>query len=563
MSIGLRLDTKARRHEAGPGPSNVAGSSRGRQKRTVPLAVLLALALWMGMPSRAGAQTHRPNVVIILADDMGYADLGCYGSEIETPNLDRLAAGGLKFRRMYNGARCCPSRASLLTGLYAQQAGVGFMNDVHLPEEAYRGILSQKSVTIAEVLRDAGYTTIHTGKWHVGAEDDKSSWPFARGFAHVFGSPNGGLYYDLDTPLWRDGAIVAKEHDKPPAGFYSTDAWTDYAIREIADARRANRPYFLYLAHVAPHYPLQAPAELVAKYRGRYADGWERTRERRYAKQLKLGAIDSTWKLTEWPRDVPHWSELDAAERDRQDQMMATYAAVVERLDADVGRLMDAVHGGHDDTLTMFLSDNGGNAESGWRGVTRGSGRPGGPGYTTYCGQAWATVENTPFRRYKHFADEGGIATPFLVDWPAVIPASRRGTWDDTPAHIVDLMATCADVGGATIPTRHHGQVIPPTEGVSLRPAFAGQAMVRPPMFWEHEGNAAERDGDWKLVRVQGEGWRLYDSAVDRSEMTNVAHEQPERVAAMAAAWQHWADRVGVIPWEQLNTPANRGVKRE
>src|SRR6185369_16285515 len=429
------------------------------------LLILTALAASVLVTSfRAAAAPAKPNIIIILVDDMGFSDIGCYGSEIPTPNLDRLAAGGLRFTQFYNTGRCCPTRAALLTGLYSHQAGVGHMvEDGGLP--GYRGFLNDRCVTIAEVLRDAGYFTAMTGKWHVGTPPDK--WPRQRGFDRFYGSEAGGFYFRpiQGRKVISDDTVLYTAQNPPPDGWYSTDAWTDYGIQFIDEALAARKPFFLYLAHNAPHFPLQAPPEDIAKFRGKYKIGWDKLREQRHAKQIQIGIVDKAWPMSPRPEEVKAWEQLTPAEQDRFDHLMALYAACVEHMDRSVGRLVDALkqRGALDNTLILFLSDNGGNAESGANGRLEGSGTPGSADSTVYCGQSWATLENTPLRRYKHFNHEGGIATPLIAHWPARI--KDAGQLREQPGHLVDLMATCVDVGGAKYPTEFKGKPIQPMEG--------------------------------------------------------------------------------------------------
>ena len=497
------------------------------------------------------AEPAKPNLVVILADDMGFSDIGCYGGEIATPHLDGLAANGLRFSQFYNTGRCCPTRASLLTGLYPHQAGVGHMTaDSGVP--GYRGFLSDRCVTIAEVLRPAGYFTAMAGKWHVG--DRERAWlPLQRGFDRFYGVPEGGGFYFKvkkgRTVLDGNDVLYSAERQTPD-GWYSTDAWTEQGIRFIDEALAAKKPFFLYLAHNAPHFPLQAPPEDIARWRGKFREGWDVLRERRYRRQVELGVIDRAWPLSPRPEGVKAWDALSEAERDRFDRIMAVYAAVMERMDRSVGRLVAALkeRGALDNTLLLFLSDNGGNAESGPNGKTGGPGEPGSADSDVFCGQSWATLENTPFRRYKHYNHEGGIATPLIAHWPARI--ADRGAWRRQPGHLVDIMATCVDVAGAAYPAERDGRPVLPMEGRSLAPAFDGRPIEREALYWEHEGNAAVRAGDWKIVRLGRKGaWELYDLKADRTELNDLAAKEPGRVRELSALWDAWAARCHVVPY--------------
>ncbi|MCX6878095.1 MAG: arylsulfatase [Verrucomicrobia bacterium] len=511
------------------------------------LAPLLAVSL-VGSPVHAAAPA-KPNIIVILVDDMGFSDIGCYGSEIPTPNLDQLAAGGVRFSQFYNGARCCPTRASLLTGLYPHQAGIGHMVEDR-GQDGYRGELNRQCVTLPEVLRSAGYATYMTGKWHVTKHttattpEQQSNWPLQRGFEHYFGIISGKADYFHPDTLTRDN-----ERLPPPGdGFYTTDAFVDNAIRFV-NGGPLDQPFFLYLAFNAPHFPLMAPPDDIAKFRGKYMLGWDQLRKQRHAKQITLGIVDQAWPLAPRPPELKAWDSLSAAEQDRFDHIMAIYAACVNHMDAAVGRLVAALRqrGVFDHTLIVFLSDNGGNAESGPDGRLNGT-PPGAAKSDVFCGQSWAMLENTPFRRYKHFDHEGGIATPFIASWPAGIKG--RGEVRQQVGHLVDLMPTCVELAGAKYPSEFNGQAIQPMEGQSLVPAFEDQALARDALYWEHEGNAAVRAGDWKLVRLGRAGkWELYNLKDDRTEQHDLAQTHPERVQQLAAKWDAWAARTRVTPY--------------
>jgi arylsulfatase A-like enzyme len=507
-----------------------------------------SLLLLTAVPLRAGHNPPRPNIVIILVDDMGFSDIGCYGGEIPTPNLDKLAAGGLRFTQFYNTGRCCPTRASLLTGRYPHQAGVGHMTEDR-GEDGYRGDLNNGCVTIAEVLRSAGYRTAMTGKWHVTKFVEpkdaakKFNWPLQRGFDRYFGIIQGGADYFRPKPL-----TVDNENVPPGEGFYTTDAFVDHAIQFIGQGDKT-KPFFLYLAFNAPHFPLMASAEEIAKFRGKYKIGWDALRQQRHVRQIELGIMDKAWPLSPRPQDVKAWDSLPPGQKDRFDHIMAIYTAVVAHIDTAVGRLVEALRqrGELDNTLVFFLSDNGANAESGPNGRLEGA-QPGATGSTVFEGQSWATLSNTPLRRYKHFNHEGGIATPLIAHWPARI--KTRGELRSQPGHLIDLMATCVDVAGAEYPTEFNGHAIQPMEGKSLTPALANRPIERDALYWEHEGNRAVRIGKWKLVAAFPAGkWELYDMEQDRTEMHDLAESKPGLVTAMIAQWELWARRTHVIPW--------------
>jgi arylsulfatase len=499
-------------------------------------------------------QSTSPNILVILVDDMGFSDIGCYGSEIPTPNLDALAKNGVRFTQFYNTGRCCPTRASLLTGLYPHQAGVGHMTDDRgLP--GYSGRLNDQCATMAEVLKPAGYFTAMSGKWHIG--QNHGVIPSKRGFDRSLHAAAGGFYFPQDgrSRVFLDGQPAANL----PKDWYSTDLWTEYAIRFVDKAKGQKKPFFLYLAFNAPHFPLQAPAEDIARLRGRYKAGWDALRQERLSRQKSLGLSGKGWALASRPEAVKAWDSLSEAEKDRFDHLMATYAACVSYMDRAVGTLVTALKqkGELDNTLILFMSDNGGNAESGPNGRTDGD--PTRADSDWFCGQSWAWLQNTPFREYKHYTHEGGISTPLIAHWPKGIPRERQGVLERQPAHLIDIMATVADVSGATYPKSK----VKPMEGVSLRPAFSGKPLNRRnPLFWEHEGNRAVREGRWKLVAKENQPWELYDIETDRSEQTNLASKEPGRVKAMAAAWDAWAARANVLPLGGWRGPGGRNAGR-
>jgi len=516
--------------------------------RRLLVAAVFPLALFSTLFALAAGPDKRPNIVVMLVDDMGFSDIGCYGSEIPTPNLDKLASTGLRFTQFYNTGRCCPTRAALMTGLYSHQAGMGHMTEDR-GEDGYRGDLNNHCVTIAQVLRTAGYRTAMTGKWHVtkyvkpADEAKKFNWPLQRGFEHYFGIIQGGADYFHPDPLTRDNQIV-----QPGENFYTTDAFVDNAVKMI-DAGDRSKPFFLYVAFNAPHFPLMAPQEEIAKFRGKYKIGWDELRRRRYARQIELGIIDKQWALSPLPPEVRAWADVPPAEQERFDHIMSIYAAVVAHMDSAVGRFTDALQKRNllDNTLVFFLSDNGANAESGPNGRLKGN-PPGASGSEVFEGQSWATLSNTPLRRYKHFNHEGGIATPLIAHWPARI--KTPGELRKQPGHVIDIMATCVDLAGAKYPAEFKGQAILPMEGKSLVPALDNRPIERDAIFWEHEGNAAIRVGDWKLVRLGRKGpWELYDLKTDRTELHDQAAARPQLAHELAAKWNAWAKRAHVKPF--------------
>ena len=495
------------------------------------------------------------NVVTILVDDMGWSDLSCYGGEIPTPNLDKLAAGGLRFTQFYNTARCSPSRAALLTGLYPHRAGMGHLDDMIINgSEGTTGKLSDRAVTMAEALKPAGYFTAMSGKWHLGQA--QGCVPWKRGFDRSLNSPRGGIYYP-DQPgqpeksLFLNGEALSDHDPRLGKNWYSTYLWKDYGLKFVDEALQQKKPFFLYMAYCAPHFPLMAPQADIARYKGKYLQGWDKLREARYRRQIKMGLIDPKWPLSKRPPAVPAWDSLKPAEKARFDNMMAIYAAMVDDMDKSVGMLVEGLRkrGVLNNTLILFMSDNGGNAESGPRGITEGK-ELGGPQSKVFIGMDWATLSNTPFRRYKHFIHEGGISTPLIVHWPAGIPKARNGQLERQPAHFVDIMATVMDVTKTNYPKTYNGHDIYPMDGISLRPAFLGQKLKREkPIFWAHEGNRGIRSGKWKLVSKYLDSWELYDVETDRTEQHDVAARNPQFAANLAAQWDAWAKASAVDEW--------------
>jgi len=510
-------------------------------------------------PKEAGAveqpdAERRPNIVVILADDMGFSDLGCYGSEIETPNLDRLAAGGVRFTQFYNTARCCPTRAALLTGLYQHQAGVGQMaNDLGFP--SYQGYLNGRCATIAELLRDAGYVTLMSGKWHVG--ERPPHWPRQRGFDRYFGLISGACsYWELmprrkmafDDAPWRP--------DPQDDSFYMTDAFGDHAVRFLDEHAARGKPFFLYLPFTAPHWPLHAWPEDIAKYRGKYLAGWDKLRRQRHQRMIELGIVEANWKLSPRHPNVPSWQSVE--DKDVQDLRMAVYAAMIDRMDQNIGRVMSKIDelGATDKTLVMFLSDNGGCHVM----VNRGKpGIPPGPrgGFWGYD-YPWANASNTPLRMFKQFTHEGGIATPLICYWPDGIKQARRLT--KQTGHVIDIMPTCLEAAGVDYAETFDGRELIPLEGESLLPAMRNPKANEPrTLYWEHIGSKAVRSGDWKLVADRDrKTWELYDLVADRTELHDLSSKRPEKANELLAAWDAWATRVGVVDRQTIEKRRKR-----
>jgi arylsulfatase len=515
----------------------------------------------------ADAAPERPNIVLMMADDMGFSDIGCYGGEIRTPNLDKLAAGGMRFRQFYNCARCCPTRASLMTGLYPHQAGVGHMVNPR-PYPAYAGDLSRKAVTIAEVLKAGGYRTWMSGKWHVTPVNEKKhNWPLQRGFEKFFGTIHGaGSFYDPVT------LAEGNEYVKPEGkDFYYTDAIADKAAGYIRSHGRSAEPFFLYTAFTAPHWPMHALEEDIERYKDRYKGGWDALREERHARMIEMGVVDRKWPLT--PRDtaVPPWK--DAPDKEWEARRMAVYAAMIDRMDQGIGRIVEALRaaGKLENTLILFLADNGGCAETFPVRVTNNNpsipkttrdGRPVRAGndpsilpgrdddYQSY-GVGWANASNTPFRLYKHWVHEGGISTPLIAHWPRGV--RNAGSWTSEPGHLIDVMATAVDVSGAKYPKQFEGNAVTPLEGKSLKPVFeSGKRKGHGEIYWEHEGNRAVRQGKWKLVLKHGGPWELYDIEADRTEMNDLAAKFPVKVAELQTKWEAWSRKVGTVNWDEV-----------
>lgn len=508
--------------------------------------------------------SKRPNIILIMSDDMGYSDLQPYGGEISSPNLNELALGGLKFTQFYNTARCCPSRASLMTGCYPQQAGIGHMtntpNNRHehnygVPE--YQGKLSSNTITIAEVLKDSGYSTLMSGKWHLSFHD-KTQWPLQRGFDKFYGFIAGaGNYFKPEAPrnIYEGNEIITIE-DK---NYYTTDVFTDKAIEYINTTKSENKdkPFFLYLAYNAPHWPLQAPKEDIDKYRGKYMGGWENIRLQRYESMKDMGIIDQSWNLSH--DAIVSWNSLDEEKKQEMDLRMSIYAAMIDRMDQNIGRLVSDLKAKnlYDNTIIMFLNDNGASAEFDELGSGPKEQLETMEGYALTYGKAWANVSNTPFKKYKHWVHEGGIATPLIVHWPEGIAKELRGNMIQDYGFLPDIMATCLDLAGTELPMEFNGNYIKQHSGKSLVPIFSGakERLHSEPIFWEHEGNKAVRLGKFKLVQEwnkDDQSWELFDMEKDRSETNNIIEIYPEKANEMIAQYYEWAQEVGVLPWEEV-----------
>lgn len=502
-----------------------------------------------------GVSDDRPNVLLILCDDLGYSDLGCYGGEIRTPNLDQLAADGLRFTQFYNCAVCVTTRSALLTGLY--------------PRQAKRPRLRTSMITLGEAMQRAGYATSLTGKWHLGSKPPLR--PIDRGFDEFYGLLDGCCNFfnpaTVDPVFYNGGRSRSFAHnDQPvtsfPENYYTTDAFSDHAAGMIKRLARDDKPFFVHLCYTAPHFPLHAFPEDIARYRGRYSDGYHALRERRHQRQKQLGLFASLPALSaaenkkgdyRYDYDVPDWNRLPEAERKREESRMETYAAMVDRMDTGIGTVLSALDdaGVAENTLVIFLSDNGGCAS--WpsgrpgqeaafvefnRGIPVGDGR----GYE-FVGKGWGWAQNAPFRQFKTWCYEGGIATPMIVRWPGHV-APNSITYQ--VGHIIDFMPTLLELADSDNPDRFNGNELLPVEGQSLLPIFHGKKRAgHPSLSWELFGNRAIRQGDWKLVWGASEKqWELYNLKTDRSETSNLAEQFPERVTAMSRDWETWQQSV-------------------
>ncbi len=539
--------------------------------KAIRAALLPALLLAIAAAPRTGAaqapaHERAPNIVLIVADDLGYSDLSCFGSEISTPNIDRLASDGLRFTQFYNCGQDSPTRAALLTGLYPHQVGVGH-STTDYRQPGYRGNLSRDAATLAELLQQGGYQTMMVGKWHltphVAPEGPKHTWPVNRGFQHFYGTIHGAGSYFAPITLCR-GANFVEEKDPD---FYYTDRIAQHAGTFIEQAARGKRPFFLYVAFTAPHWPLHAPAEAIARQRARYAAGWEQVRNDRFRRMQGLGIVKPQWELPPLDERIGPWETNPL--RNWQQRRMEVYAAQVDLMDRAVGRILESLRqmGAEKNTLVIFLSDNGASAEEvmpNWRGTgipekTR-AGRtvqvgnrpdilPGGEDTYQSYGLAWANVSNTPFRLSKGHVHEGGIATPLIVRWPEVVRHGGRMT--EQIGHVIDVVPTCLEAARIRYPSAYRGRDLPPLEGRSLLPILQGETRPDARLYWEHAGNRAVREGRWKLVARHEGPWELYDMEADRTETTDLASRFPDAVRHVSESYTAWARRNNVLPWRE------------
>lgn len=514
------------------------------------------LALLICWPLASADAAERPNVLIILADDLGYSDLGCYGGEIATPHLDSLAAGGLRFAQFYNTARCWPSRAALMTGYYAQQ-----VRRDKLPEipsgGGNRGQRPAWAPLLPELLKSAGYRAYHSGKWHI------DGMPLAEGFDHSYYLRDQGRFFSPKKHWEDDVELPAVERG---SGFYGTVTVVDHAVRCLRQhaEQTPDQPFLQYVAFAAPHFPLHALPEDIARYEGRYDAGWETIRAARFDRQREIGLVSHTLSPVERDVGPPYhfpehleilgpnevnrplpWDDLTAGQQQFQAVKMSLHAAMIDRLDREVGRLLDQLKAmdAFENTLILFLSDNGASAEIMVRDDGHDPAAAPGSADTYLClGPGWSTSSNTPFRRHKTWVHEGGISTPLVAHWPRGITA--RGELRHTPGHIVDIAPTLLELAGVTKPASIDGADVPPAPGKSLRPAFAADVPIdRDSFWWLHEGHRAVRVGDWKLVAAKDEPWELYDLSTDRTETNNLAERYPDKVRELEQVWQQQYDQ--------------------
>ncbi len=508
----------------------------------------LCLAL-VSMNAAEQAGPAKPNIVFILADDMGYSDLGCYGGEIETPNLDSLAKNGLRFTQFYNTARCWPTRGALLSGYYAQQIHRDALPDV--PGGGH-GVRQQWAQLLPAYLRPAGYRGYHSGKWHVDGD------VLAGGFDRSLHTKNDGNFFTAKGNFLDDKPVTPAADE---SGYYVTTAIADHAISCLKDhaANYGGNPFFHYVAFIAPHFPLHALPQDIAKYRDKYISGWEVMREARFSRQKEMGLVNTTLSALEREVGPPYhfpdalqklgpgevnrplpWSELTAEQRRFQATKMAIHAAMIDRIDQEVGRIIDQLKamGVFDNTIIFFASDNGASAEI----MVRHGGHdpqaaPGSAASYLCLGPGFSSACNTPFRRHKTWVHEGGISTPLIVHWSKGIKAKNE--LRHTPGHVIDFVPTVLELAGLQKPAEWKGEPIPPAPGRSLVPAFARDENIsRNSIWWLHEGHRAIRVGDWKLVAAKGDPWELYDLKTDRAEQHNLAAKMPDKARELEQAWQ-------------------------
>ncbi len=516
---------------------------------------------------------QKPNILLIMADDLGFSDIGCYGSEIKTPHLDALASEGMRLKQCYNNGICAPSRASLLTGQYPHKAGMGFFNS-NLGTPAYQGFLNKESLTFGEIFKNAGYKTYLSGKWHVG--NDSSKWALERGFDRFFGFISGASSFFDSKPV-NKGAnnyfVDGNQKFYPPKDYYLTDDLTQRGIGFLKENNK-KQPFLLYMAYSSPHWPLHAKPQDIEKYRGKYDMGWDSLRNLRFQKQVALGLVNKN-QLPYKDKSLPAWNSLSFDERQYWVKKMEVYAAMVDNLDQNIGQLVQYLKetGQLDNTLIVFVSDNG---AEGWdfskmeMALPRNSGPVGTANSNESYTKNWSQASNMPFREYKATAYEGGISTPFIARLPNVIPAN---TVKEGGVHFVDFVPTFIDLAGISYPKTYNNTQSHPLAGESFanllrsRPDSSGRGANwtrSTPIFYEWMGNRMVRSGKWKLISTYPKNeWELYDIENDRTETTNLATKNQEKVAEMNAAYLIWAKQNDVANWtNEMESKTGSAFKR-
>ena len=521
---------------------------KARTKLLLGLGIFLIIAFILFSSYKKIPVDSRPNIIYIMVDDMGYSDLGCYGGEVSTPNIDQLAANGIKLKKFYNNSRCCPTRASLLTGQYPHTVGMGGMvglSKAPIEHGPYQGFLNDSFPTIAEELKKVGYSTYMSGKWHVGERPEH--WPLKRGFDRYYGLISGASSFFEITPAERDKrrfVLDDKDYEIPKEGHYMTDAFTDHAMGYLDQHKQSasGKPFFLYLAYTAPHFPLHALEPDIAKYESLYMQGWDMTREKRFQKMKQLGLVDDRYQLTEKPEVIPAWENV--ADKKNWSRKMAVYAAMIDRMDQNIGRLINTLksNGQYENTMIVFISDNGACAETvNTKLLSDPEKKIGERGSYHIYGESWANASNTPFKKYKHYMHEGGIVTPCIIQWPAKIKPSKG--YSDGTGHVIDLMPTALELSGAKSPN---------VAGKSLSYLWSKGKAPERTYCWEHEGNQAIRKGNWKLVKeFQETYWSLYNLSTDPTEMNDLSGVEAARAKSMLEEYTNWSVKVGVRPYKK------------
>ena len=531
-----------------------------RLKTIIHIIVLLSMISCKKKDETENSKNSKnPNIILIMADDMGYSDIGCYGGEITTPNIDALADDGIRFTRFYNTARSCPTRASLLTGLYQHNTGMGWMTASNLGHPGYTGDLNSQCVTIAEAIEDTEYSSYMTGKWHLTHTDyekedaSKHNWPIQRGFDRFFGHLTGGGGYFNTRTLLSDNRMIEPHND-----FYLTRAVSDSTVQFMREhfEEKKDQPFFFYVAYYSPHFPLHAMEQDIDKFRGKFMQGWDQARKKRLERMREMGIADESWQLSERHPGVPPWDNIPEERKKVWDARMAVYAAQIYRMDKGIGRIVGVLeeYDELDNTLLVFLSDNGATDETRGGKLTKEElPELGQEGSDQTYRASWANVSNTPFRWFKMHEYEGGNATPLIVHWPGELGTQTRIN-KEQKGHVMDILPTFLEVAGAEYPEQYKGHDIHPVQGKSLLSAFKGNALERGPLFFEHEANRAVRDGKWKLVANAGSEppykgeWELYNLEKDRAETNNLAEQFPGKVEELSAMWNQWAEENNVFP---------------